>query len=213
MAVWTGKNGYPRCGSRARRDANISQRRAMTGWTLRETAVCRENVRSNGEQMKFVKSFLTIFAAYSIIASKSFAQEWEFERDTDPISDSQNVVAALAASLSSDFGDLAIRCLQNDLEVLIIWAPVEAFDSESADYGIDVITRLDQEDPITSTWQASSDLSATFSLRPEAFIRKLPNHDQLVARTTTTFGISTLIFDLTQAGPVVGEVFEACDTD
>lgn len=161
--------------------------------------------------MKFVKSLLMVLLICSIIASKSFAQQWEFERDTDPISDSQNIAAALAAS--SSFGYLMVRCLQQNLDVMIAWGTSEAFDPELADFGIEVITRLDQQDPVTGIWQPSSDLTSTFSLSPEAFIRRLSSHDQLVARTATTFGIATLIFDLTQTGPVVEEVLEVCSDD
>lgn len=163
--------------------------------------------------MNFVTSFLLVLSACSIIASKSYSQQWELERDTDLISDSQNILAGLDAS--NDYnGYIVIRCLQQVLEVLIGWGPPDSFDSEIAYYGIEVTTRLDQQDPVTDLWIPSSDLAATFGPRPEAFIRELASHDRLVARATTTLlGISTLTFDLTQAGPVVEEVLEACGYD
>lgn len=140
------------------------------------------------------------------------AQEWEIERETDPISDSQNIISGIAAS--SNLGYLSIRCLQQNLDAVIVWGQYESFDPEESYFGIEVTTRLDQLDPVTEIWQPSSDLSATLSFRPEAFIRELASHDRLVARaTTTTLGISTLTFDLTQAGPVVEEVLEACGYD
>ncbi len=61
--------------------------------------------------MKFLTSLLMILSACTIITSKSFAQQWEVERNTDPITDSQNVIARLGASNDRN-GFIVVQCVE-----------------------------------------------------------------------------------------------------
>ena len=143
---------------------------------------------------------------------------WTISRNTNPLDDSETVVALLRATqgvggLLDEPVMLVARCQSNRTEVYINWQDYLGDDDDNIRTTSKRVTyRFPPADARTETWDVSTDNDSTFVARAIPFLRVLVQNEQLVMQTTPyNEAPTTAIFDLTGARHVLEPLAETCN--
>lgn len=97
------------------------------------------------------------------------------------------------------------RCQSNETNVYIAWN--DYLGSKAS-----VLTRIDSNKAVTSSWSLSTDSKATFHKKPIAFLKKMENSNKLIAQITPyNENPLTAVFDTTGLSNALVPLRETCN--
>jgi type VI secretion system protein VasI len=160
-------------------------------------------------------------ACYDTLANKinppkvSNIDSWTVETETNPIDDSKTVYAInIATEGRGKFGEpimLYLRCQSGEIESFIAWNDYLGLDSTEVTY------RVGTSEAKTSTWNVSTDNTATFLPGPKfeikQFISDLASSDngRFVAQVTPyNENTVTAIFEVSGLTGILPQLYEPC---
>lgn len=135
--------------------------------------------------------------------------KWTTSTSTDPLTDKSIYLAFLDADKGTGrFGekvDMIVRCKGNQIEMFINWHSFIGIDSAR------VTHRIDKSSAVTSTWDTSTDRTATFMRSPIPALKKIATSESFVANVTP-YGESpvTAIFDTKGAEAALQDIRKGC---
>lgn len=107
--------------------------------------------------------------------------KWDLSEEVNPIDDSKTVTLFLEATTGQNKWNKKVyfvaRCQSNETNVYIAWN--DYLGSKAS-----VLTRIDSNKAVTSSWSLSTDSKATFHKKPIAFLKKMENSNKLIAQIT-----------------------------
>ncbi|NUU40364.1 type VI secretion system-associated protein TagO [Tardiphaga robiniae] len=132
------------------------------------------------------------------------ASEWSITDSKSPVDDSPQITAIIEGE-NKDEG-LILRCMERKIEAAV--APgAYFFASERAQ----VLIRINDLPPSTSTWSVSSNNKAVFAPSAEDFIKLLPDDGKLFVRVTGFQGKQTdATFNLVKVSAARDRIVAAC---
>lgn len=138
---------------------------------------------------------------------------WKISTDISPIDDSKDVTVAVNADqpVQGQFQQavmptLVIRCAQRKTNVYIYWGLYLGLNTT------DVLTRLDKERAITTSWDLSTNNEAVFvDGNAVAYAKGLIGHQQFLAQVTPYDANPVMaIFNISGLGQAIKPLREAC---
>ena len=162
-----------------------------------------------------------VFAAADSDATRTEANTtptWKVERTTDPVLDTPSIVATLPARSAPGRGSagqsLHLSCTEGMLNAAIRWGAAARRDWTGREPGqAEVLVRFGENAPVWHHWKRSGRRPVTQANEPSKFVERLGEHRTLALRVYPLEGRPiTVVFDLTEAKPVVTEVTSACRT-
>lgn len=143
---------------------------------------------------------------------------WSISRRTNPLDDSETVVAMLSASegtggLLGEPVRLIARCQSNRTEFYVNWQDyLGDDDNDVRATGKRVTYRFPPAEARTEMWNVSTDNDSTFVARAIPFLRVLVENERLVMQTTPyNEAPTTAIFELKGARRVLEPLAETCN--
>lgn len=135
---------------------------------------------------------------------------WSFIDRTDPVNDTATkslLIKSSNASNDSAYG-LSIQCAAGEFDAFVIVPNTTTMSLKS---DIDITTRIDTQQPQTSTWIVAADRHAAFHRDPKKFVQSLLNGKKLLIRFATVGHQEKLIeLDIASLPKFIPNVAQAC---
>jgi type VI secretion system protein VasI len=168
--------------------------------------------------MRQIIAVLALLLAAPALAQKAdtIGSNWYIGASEDPMTGAKNVNAyTMSLTRIPDTirrmvsPTLIVRCERNKTELLINWD--RFITTGGLDNGTHVMIRLDDEKPMRTEWQMSTNFNATFSRNPIPLIRAMRNKTKLRAETIPYGSSSVLaVFDISGMPEVIERVSKQC---
>ena len=144
------------------------------------------------------------------------ARTWNVTRATDPILDTPSIVATLPARPApgeeSAVQSLRLSCTDGMLNAVIQWGVTVDRKWTGREPGqAEVLVRFGENAPVWQHWRRATRTPVTQANEPSKFMEQLGGHRTLALRVYPSEERPiTVVFDLTEAKPVIAEVMSAC---
>lgn len=154
----------------------------------------------------------TLILILLIIQVSAVNADWRVNRDESIMDDTKSITLikpaneTIPATIGRSEPALIIRCRENKTDVFIGWGVYLGIDETQS------TIRIDDRDPVTSTWNLSTNYQSAFHRQPIPFLRQLNTAQRLAARITP-YGANpaTVTFTLDGLSELLPEVAETCN--